>query len=134
MRPSKVVQTGVPSATASRFIVPPAETTRSAKAISDCASIARSGTMKPPPRSSARCSGVRGSTTACVAAQALEHRAEDVVLEAVVERDRGRRAHDGDRRGRVEAELVEHRRVGLEVGEVVLLLEARVAPSLPRAP
>ena len=29
-RPSKVVKTGVPSATASRFIVPPAEITRSA--------------------------------------------------------------------------------------------------------
>ena len=31
--PAKVVHTGVPSATASRFIVPPAETTRSARAI-----------------------------------------------------------------------------------------------------
>ncbi len=28
--PVKIVRTGVPSATASRFIVPPAETTRSA--------------------------------------------------------------------------------------------------------
>ena len=63
-RPSNVVQTGVPSATASRFMVPPAEITRSAKAISDCASIAVSGTMKPS--SSVRCSGVRGSTTVCV--------------------------------------------------------------------
>jgi hypothetical protein len=43
-RPSNVVHTGVPSATASRFIVPPADTTTSASAISDCASIARSGT------------------------------------------------------------------------------------------
>jgi hypothetical protein len=55
------VNTGVPSATASRFIVPPAEITRSAYATRLCASIARSGTMKAP--SSARWARVRGSTT-----------------------------------------------------------------------
>ena len=41
--PANVVHTGVPSATASRFIVPPAETTRSASAIRLWASIACSG-------------------------------------------------------------------------------------------
>ena len=46
IRPVKVVKTGVPSATASRFIVPPALTTRSAKAIRLWASIARSGTIR----------------------------------------------------------------------------------------
>ena len=45
-RPSKVVNTGVPSATASRFMVPPAEITRSANAIRLWASIACSGTMQ----------------------------------------------------------------------------------------
>ena len=38
-RPWKLVSTGVPSAAASRFMVPPAEITRSAKATSDWASI-----------------------------------------------------------------------------------------------
>ncbi len=45
MRPLKIVYTGVPSATASRFIVPPALTTTSAQAIRLWASIARSGTI-----------------------------------------------------------------------------------------
>ena len=68
------------------------------------------------------------------AAQAVEDVGEDVVLEAVVERHHRRRAHDGHRLRGVEAQLVEHRRVGLEVGEVVLLLQARVALQLaPRA-
>ena len=43
-RPANVVYTGTPSATASRFIVPPAETTRSASATRLSASIACSGT------------------------------------------------------------------------------------------
>ena len=68
------------------------------------------------------------------AAQAREDVGEDVVLEAVVQRDHRRRAHDGQRLGAIEAQLVEDRRVGLEVGEVVLLLQPRVARSLPRAP
>ena len=129
-RPSKVVQTGVPSATASRFMVPPAEITRSASATRLGASIARSGTRKPRSRSSARCAGVRGSTTAWTSAQALEHLREQRVLEAVVERDLGRRAHHHDRLAAVEPELVEHGRVGLEVRQVVLLLEAGVAAQL----
>ena len=45
IRPPYVVYTGTPSAAASRFIVPPAETTRSASAIRLCASTARSGTI-----------------------------------------------------------------------------------------
>ena len=68
--PANVVQTGVPSATASRFIVPPAETTRSASAIRLCASIACSGTTSDGSAASwsaSRCVGVRGRTTACTA-------------------------------------------------------------------
>ena len=57
IRPANVVQTGVPSATASRFIVPPAETTRSASATRLCASTACSGTTsdgRPAPSSASR--------------------------------------------------------------------------------
>ena len=102
-RPSNVVQTGVPSATASRFIVPPALITRSACAISDCASIACAGTMKPPAASSsARWDVDARQHDRLGAAHALEHGREQLVLEAVVERDRRRRAHDDDRLARVE--------------------------------
>jgi hypothetical protein len=45
IRPPYVVYTGTPSAAASRFIVPPAETTRSASAIRLWASTAWSGTI-----------------------------------------------------------------------------------------
>src|SRR3954467_7619350 len=68
-RPPYVVYTGVPSATASRFMVPPADTTRSARAISDCASTARSVTItdgSPRLFTYWRCSSVRGSTIAWV--------------------------------------------------------------------
>ena len=68
--PANVVHTGVPSATASRFIVPPAETTRSASAIRLWASIACSGRTSDgsaASRSASRWAGVRGSTTACTA-------------------------------------------------------------------
>ena len=60
---------------------------------------ARPRAARPAARRSA------GSTTACVAPQPLEHPGEQVVLEAVVERDRRRRAHDDDRlrRGRARA-------------------------------
>ncbi len=44
-RPPYVVYTGTPSAAASRFIVPPAETTTSESAIRLCASTALSGTI-----------------------------------------------------------------------------------------
>ena len=63
-------------------------------------------------------------------AQALEHAREEVVVEAVVERHLGRRAHDEDGAGAVEPQLIEDRRVGLEVGQVVLLLEALEAAQL----
>ena len=131
-RPSNVVHTGVPSATASRFMVPPALITRSASATSDWASMACSGTMKP-----SSCGPLRGHARehhGLRAAQPLQDGGEDVVLEAVVERDRRRRAHDGDRLAGIEAQLGQHRRVGLEVGEVVLLLQPGVAAQLaPRA-
>ena len=98
-RPSKVVKTGVPSATASRFMVPPAEITRSDSAIRLCASIARSGHdqaadrlyLLPLSGRSRQHHGLGG------ALQAIEHGAEQGVLEAVVERHLGRGAHHHDR-------------------------------------
>ena len=42
-------------------------------------------------------------------AQAVEDRREDVVVEAVVERDLRRGAHDDDRASAIERELFEHR-------------------------
>ena len=55
------------SISATQVLVPPADTTRSANATSDCASTARSGTISPPARSSSsRCASVRGSTTVWV--------------------------------------------------------------------
>src|SRR6185295_6997572 len=65
-----------------------------------------------------------------LAAQAVEHGAEQRILEAVVERHRRRRADDGDRPRGVEPELAEDGVVGLEVGQVVLLLQPRVRPQL----
>ena len=100
--PANVVQTGVPSATASRFIVPPAETTRSASAIRLCASIACSGTTSDgsaASRIASRCAGVRGKDDgldAGIAAEPLEHVGEERVAVAVVERDLGRRADDDE--------------------------------------
>ena len=51
----------------------------------------------------------------------------------VVERDVGRRADDDEDPSAIEAELVQHRLVGLEAGEVVLLLEPGEAPDLAGA-
>ena len=72
--------------------------------MSDCASIALLGDDEAARRASSRAAaGVRGRTTVCAPSQALEHVAEDVVLEAVIERHRGRRADDRDRLGGIEA-------------------------------
>ncbi len=49
---------------------------------------------------------------------------------AVVERDVRRRPHDDEHARPVDAEGRRHGRVGLEAGEVVLLLQAGVAPHL----
>ena len=131
--PRTACETGVPSATASRFIVPPAETTRSARATRLCASIARSGTTTPPKRRDLRAllGRAREHHRLGLLAQPLEHPREQRVLEAVVERHLGRRAHDGDGPRRIEPQLPEHGRVGLEVRQVVLLLQPRVAAQLP---
>ena len=119
----------MPSATASRFMVPPAEITRSAKAIRLCASTARSGTMKPAERLDLR----------ALSGRAGQH--HGLRVRAAV-RARARRA--GSRSGgratpragcaprtigsrAVQAQLGEHRVVGLEVGQVVLLLQPLVA-------
>ena len=67
-------------------------------------------------------------------AQAREHPLEELAREAVVERHLRRRAHDHDRPRAVQSQLPHHRRVRLEVGQVVLLLEARVATQLAPGP
>ena len=93
--------------------------------------MACSGTMNPPAfASSARCSSVRGSTTTCSPCRRCRTCGEDRRVKAVVQRDRRRRADDGDRPGAIEAELGEHGGVGLEVRQVVLLLEPFVAAQL----
>ena len=63
--------------------------------------------------------------------EALQHAREHVVLEPVVERQLRRRAQDREQLP-VRREAVRDRRVGLEGGERVLLLQARV-PDEPRA-
>ena len=83
---------------------------------------------------------MRGNTTDCTPslplprprriAQALEHTRKEVVLEAVVERNLRGGAHHDDRPPGVEPQLSKDRGVGLEVGEVVLLLQPRVGAHL----
>ncbi len=63
-------------------------------------------------------------------AQPFQDLREEVVLEPVIERHGRRRADNRDRLGRVQAQLGQNRRIGLEVVQVVLLLETRVAPEL----
>ena len=89
------------AATASRFIVPPAETTRSASATRLWASTPRSGTTTEGSSSDftySRWASVRGSTTAWtrLVAEVVEHLGKQRVRLAVVERHVGRRAHDDD--------------------------------------
>ena len=89
-RPSNVVQTGVPSATASLFMVPPAETTRSESAtrlgrvdgVLGDHEAARATELLALLHGSRQHHGLR-----CPAARSSTWR-EEVVLEAVVERDR----------------------------------------------
>ena len=69
---------------------------------------------------------------AVVPSEPLEHVEEERVAVAVVERDLGRCADDDEPARRVDAELPGHGRVGLEVGEVVLLFQAGVAAELRR--
>jgi hypothetical protein len=64
------------------------------------------------------------------AAERLEHAWKERVLMPVVHRDLRRRAHDDDDPRRVDPQLGEHRVVGLEVRQVVLLLEPRVLGQL----
>jgi hypothetical protein len=70
---------------------------------------------------------------AVVATEPVEHLEEQRVAVPMVERDLGRRADDDEPPHGVDAEPARHRGVGLEVGEVVLLLEPRVRPELRRA-
>ena len=63
-------------------------------------------------------------------AQAGQHVPVGAVGETVVIGDLRRRPHDGQRLAAVDAELVQDGGVGLEFAQVVLLLEARVAPEL----
>ena len=61
-----------------------------------------------------------------VAAEPVEHLGEERVRLAVVERDVGRRPDDDDDPLVVDAEPAQRLGVGLEVVEVVLLLQARI--------
>ena len=86
------------------------------------------------PGSPSRCSGgareddgVHGSSRPSRSSTSREER----VPVPVVERDLGRRAHDDEHARRVDARR-RAPRVRLEVGEVVLLLDARVADELRR--
>ena len=138
--PSNIDHTGVPSTAASRFIVPPAETSTSASATRLRPSTVRSGTTtrsSPSARTSARCSvgaGEHDGLHALVGGGAAQHARQQRGLRAAeVERVGGRGAHDVEDLRALDAELGEHAAVGLEVGEVVLLLEARVADQLAPA-
>ncbi len=62
--------------------------------------------------------------------EVVEHLREERVRGAVVERDVGRRPDHHERPAGVEPELLQHRAVRLEVREVVLLLQPRVAAQL----
>ena len=66
-------------------------------------------------------------------AEVLERLREERVRVPVVERHVGRRPQDDEHARRVDAEPLEQRPVGLEVREVVLLLQARVLDELRRA-
>ena len=101
--PANVVQVGTPSRAASRFIVPPALTTRSAAQTSDGPSTAATGTTSPL-GSNARhaCSGVRGSSTTCASVpRRCARTSSNSVFSrpAVVEAHRRGRAQDRDRAG-----------------------------------
>ena len=65
-----------------------------------------------------------------IVTEPLDHLREERVAVAVVERDLGRGTDDDDHTRRVEAELDQHSRVRCEPGEVVLLLQARIAANL----
>jgi hypothetical protein len=62
----------------------------------------------------------------------LERHREQRVRVAVIERDVGRRAQHHEHTRRVDAPVGEHGRVGLEVRQVVLLLQARILLQLRR--
>ena len=117
--------------------MPPAEITTSAWAISDWASIACGGDDEAGNRAQLGALG-RGagqdddlhSVARGGVAGAGEHVREQVVGEAVIQRHLRRRADDRDRALRIERQLGEDRRIGLEVGEVVLLLQTRIRANL----
>ena len=128
-RPSNIDQTGVPSTAASRFIVPPAETSRSASATRlrpSTGALAARSRARGRARDASRCSGVRASTTVCARSSARGARAAAAAARSPSRRGRARRTGavrtTRERARRVDAELGEHGRVGLEVREVVLLL------------
>ena len=103
-----------------------------------CASTAPSGTItdgSASPRTYSRCSvGARHDERVHVlrAAEMLERLREERVRVAVVERDVGRRAQHDEHARRVDAELARAASGRAEVGEVVLLLQARVLDELRR--
>ncbi len=87
--------------------------------------------MKVPAATSCRpLLGGPGQDHDLLARQPVQHLREQVVLEAVIERYGRRRADDRERRRTVDPELIQHRLVGLEIRQVVLLLEARITAQL----
>ena len=106
--------------------------------MSDCASIARGGQDEVADRAQLRALALgagehHGWAPSSRASARSRSRTdgEQVVLEAVIQRDVRWRAHRDDRFGAVEPQLVEHLFARLEVGEVVLLLEAFIRAQLP---
>ena len=141
IRPSKIDHTGVPSTAASRFIVPPADTSTSAKATRLRPSTARSGTTtrsSPSERHGRallrRCGRARRSASRRLR-QAPQQRRQQRVLRAAA----GRARRTARVRTTQSGSLALRRRaaastdaVRLEVGQVVLLLQAREADELGR--
>ena len=140
-RPSKIDQTGVPSTAASRFIVPPADTSTSASATRLRPSTARAGTMtrgrgrarrrRPPARRCAEHDGLR------VARRGEAAAARGAAAGSRSRRGRARRtarcARRRASRRRSTPSASSTRGVRLEVREVVLLLQPRVVHELGAA-
>ena len=137
--PANVVQVGVPSRAASRFMVPPALTTRSAAYTSDGPSTGLRGhhDTRHALEAAGLLRGPRQEHHLGVAGpQVGEHVIEQGVVDApVIEAHGGRWPEHGDGPGSIEPQRVDDRRVGLEVGQGHLLLDARIRsiPSLVQA-
>ena len=119
-------------------MVPPAETTTSAPATRLGPSTTRRRDdqrwqrERPQPRRLLPCARERDRMHVGIVAEPIDDRGEEVVAARVVEGELGRSSDHRDEPRPVRAERGKRVRVGLEVGEVVLLLESRVATELSR--